>query len=272
MTSPFQTTDDNWTLRAWVQDLHGAIAVLTRLPIPSPGADVALSPRTRRAFPLVGAFVGLAAGGAFFAGHDMGLPLVVNTVLSVAALLLLGGYMERDRQQAALPLMVATMLKLAAVYVIGNPATPGGGPHMVVVALVASGALSQAASLLLEPTQESDDPESADTLPESAGMADPKVVILPPDGTHIAEEDFDEGNGRELAAPTTAVLIALAISLLGLGLLPGAVTVGGAVIGAWVAPRMLAREIEADVIPMSVALQQSGEVWALLGLAILMSA
>jgi len=267
MTSPFTGPDDAWTLRAWRDDLHVAISVLTRLPVGAPPAAAALSPRARRAYPIIGAFMGIAAGGAFFVAHDAGLPLVVNTVLSVAALLLIGGHMDDHSHRAPVPLMVATMIKLAAVYVLGNVATPNGGPAMVVVGLMAAGALSNAAALVLEP-----DPDEQMDAPDEAGAADAKVMIFPPDGTRLSEEDLDEGNGRELGPPTTAVLIALGLSVAGLGLMGAAVAAGGAMLGAFIAPRLLAREIEDNTLEVPLAMQQSGEVWALLGLAVLLSA
>lgn len=267
MTPPFTTADDAWTVRAWRDDLHVALSLLTRLPVGAPPAAACLSERPKRTFPLVAAFMGLAAGGAFFVAHDAGLPLVVNTVLCVAALLLLGGHVDDHGHTASAPLMVATMMKLAAVYVLGSPMTPGGGPAMVVVALAGAGALSQAAAILLEP-----DGEDEADVPAEAGAVDPKVVILPPDGTQITEDEMDEGNGRALGAPTTAILIALIISILGLGLMPTAVAAGGAMFGAFIAPRLLARDIEAEVLATPLAMQQSGEVWALLALAVLLSA
>lgn len=270
MSDPFHVADDAWTFRAWLQDLHSAAATLTRLPLPHPPAGAALDPRGRRAYPIIGALIGLAAGGVFFAAHDVGLPLAVCTVLSVAALILIGGHMDDHGQRAAGPLLVATMIKLAAIYVIGNVSTPDGGPHMVVVSLAAAGALSHAAAILFEPDFPEDDDADTD-VPTTRASADPKVVILPPDGTEISEEEMDEGNGRELGPATTAIIIALLVALVALGILPGAAAVGGAAIGAWGAPRMLAREIKSEVLPLPLALQQSGEVWALLALAILMS-
>ncbi|MGD1933176.1 MAG: hypothetical protein ACFB0Z_01510 [Candidatus Phaeomarinobacter sp.] len=270
MTTPFNTGDDGWTFRAWFQDVHCAAATLTRLPLPHPPAAVALNPRVRRAYPLVGAFVGLAAGGVFFAAHDVGLPLVVGTVLCVAALILLGGHMDDHGQRAAGPLLVATMIKLATIYVIGNIDTPDGGPHMVVVALTAAGALSHAAALLFEPSPVEDE-ESGTSIAPTPEVADPKVVIMPPDGTQISEEDMDEGNGRDLGPAATGIIIALIVAAVALGLLPGAVAAGGAAIGTWIAPKMLAREIDSEVLPLPLALQQSGEVWALLALAVLMT-
>lgn len=271
MSDPYHAADDAWTIKAWWQDLHSAAATLTRLPLPHPPAVTALDPRVRRAYPVIGTLIGLAAGGVFFAAHDVGLPLAVCTVVSVAALILIGGHMDDHGQRAAGPLLVATMIKLAAIYVIGNPSTPDGGPHMVVVSLAAAGALSHAAAILFEPNPPEDDEDAQTGVMPTPTNADPKVVILPPDGTEISEEDMDEGNGRELGPATTAIIIALIVALVALGILPGAAAVGGAAIGAWGAPRMLAREIESEVLPLPLALQQSGEVWALLALAILMS-
>jgi cobalamin synthase len=64
MTPPFTTADDAWTVRAWRDDLHVALSLLTRLPVGAPPAAACLSERPKRAFPLVAAFMGLAAGGA----------------------------------------------------------------------------------------------------------------------------------------------------------------------------------------------------------------
>jgi len=268
MTPLSSPDDDAWTVRAWIRDVHISIATLTRLPVPAPDASALLSPRARRAWPLVGAFTGLAAGGVFFAAHDVGLPLVVCTVLCVASLILIGGHVDDHGQRAAAPLLVATMIKLAAIYVLGNPATTGGGSHMVVLALAAAGALSQAGTLLLEPDALEEDSETH--LPEETA-SDPKVIIMPPDGTQIPEDGFDEGNGRAIGPAATAVTISLLIAFAALGLLPGAVAIGGAALGAWIAPRLLRRDIEDGALPMTLAQQQSGEVWALLGLAVLMS-
>lgn len=267
MTEQKYNQDDGWTLRAWWLDLHAAAATLTRLPIGAPPAPAALSPRVRRAYPLVGALTGLAAGGVYFAANDVGLPIAVNAVLTVAALILIGGHMDDKGDRAVAPLLVATLLKIVAIFVFGDPATPGGGPHMVVLALVATGALSHAAALLLEPAPDTD---ASDIAPVDA-YSDPKVVILPPDGTQITEEDLDEGNGSDLGPQTTAIIIALLLTVISLGLLPGAVAAAGATLGAWLAPRILMREIDADILPMPIALQQTAEVWALLGLAIFMS-
>lgn len=265
MTEPDTNADDGWTLRAWGQDFHAAACTLTRLPLPAPAADVALLPRVRRAYPMVGAFVGLAAGGVFFAAHDVGLPLAVNAVLAVAALILVGGHMDDRGSRAAAPLMVATMLKISSLYVLGNAATPGGGPHMIVLALVAAGALSHAAALLLEPdAQQSEDDDDDDDRGSN-------VVIMPPDGTQITEAEMDEGNGRELGAPATAIIFALVVTAAALGLIAGVVAAAGATAGAWLAPRILAREIDAQTLPMPLALQQSAEVWALMALAVLLS-
>jgi len=262
MTAHHHSPEDDWTWRAWAKDLHAALATQTRLPVAQLAAGAALSPRARRAYPIIGAFTGLAAGGVFFAGHDVGLPVAVNAVLAVAALILIGGHMDDHGNRAAAPFMVATLLKIASLYVIGNTATPGGGPHMVVLTLVSAGALSNAAAILLAPAEEPDDSDD----PED----DPKVVILPPDGTHIPGDDTAEGNGRDLGVAATATAIALAIAALALGLIAGSVAAAGAAVGVWLAPRLLAREIEAETLPLPLALQQSGEVWALLSLAIAM--
>lgn len=264
----------DWHPGGWLRDLHAAGAALTRLPLPAPPAAALLDPRTRRAYPLVGALVGLAAGGVFFAAHDVGLPAAVSAVLAVAALILIGGHMEPDpsggETRAAPPFLIATLLKIAALFVIGDAATPGGGPHMAVLALVASGAVSHAAAILFEPA-----PEPGDEPGGSSEPGDAKVVILPPDGTAIpakaggdGELDMREGNGHDIGPAAAAIAVALAIAAVSLGLMGGLVAAGGAALGAFLAPRILKREIEAETLAVPVALQQSAEVWALLALAV----
>ncbi len=268
MTPPPRNDGADWSLAAWGRDLHVAVSALTRLPVQPPPASASLDPRARRAYPIAGALMGLAAGGVFFASHDVGLPAAVSAILAVAALILIGGHLEDGQTRAAAPFMVATLLKIAAIYVIGGDENFESGPHVAVLALVAVGALSHAAAILLEPA-----PDPEDEADANAGEdGDPRVLILPPDGTAIpADEEDHEGNGHELGPAATALAISLIVAVVTLGLTAGAVAAGGAALGAWLAPRAFRQEIESGHLPMPLALQQSGEVWGLLALAVSMS-
>lgn len=260
----------DWALAAWMTDLHAAAAALTRLPLPPPPAAATLAPRRVRAFPVIGALTGLAAGGVFFAGHDVGLPPAVNAVLAVAALVLIGGHLDEGDNRAAAPFLIATLLKIAALAVIGDPATPGGGPAMAVMALAGAGALSHAAALVLAPDPAGDEASDAEGGPAPAPTP-AKVVIFPPDGTAIpGGEDAEtaEGNGHDMGPAASALGVAAVIGVIALGLMGALVAAGGAAVGAFVAPRILAREIEAGLLGVALALQQSAEVWALLALAV----
>lgn len=93
-SEPAQEISSPW--RTAVADLHLAAAFLTRLPLP----DCGLVPagglaRAMRAFPLVGAVVGLA-GGAVFVLTRAVLPGMVAALLAVLAGILLTGALHED--------------------------------------------------------------------------------------------------------------------------------------------------------------------------------
>jgi adenosylcobinamide-GDP ribazoletransferase len=77
-------------------DLHLAAAFLTRLRLPDcgPVAEGALA-RAMRAFPLVGALLGLAAGGIYGVTASV-LPPLPSALLAVLALVLLTGALHED--------------------------------------------------------------------------------------------------------------------------------------------------------------------------------
>jgi adenosylcobinamide-GDP ribazoletransferase len=103
-----------FTARAWWQDLGNALRFLTRLPVPwtreaarpdflDDAVDEeqdAPAPRpfgrTVRAFPLVGALLGIAAGFAFAIAIGLGLPVLVAGVIAVAVLALMTGALHED--------------------------------------------------------------------------------------------------------------------------------------------------------------------------------
>lgn len=77
-----------------VRALISAVRFLTRIPLPGPATRVEDLPPAVGWYPLVGAFVGAAIGGAFV-GLAQGFPPLVAAVLAVAAgLILTGGFHE----------------------------------------------------------------------------------------------------------------------------------------------------------------------------------
>lgn len=105
-----------FTARAWWQDLGNALRFLTRIPLPQAHDSArpdfldaaedatdtedapALKPlgRTVRAFPLVGALLGIIAGLAFAIATGLGLPDLVAGVIAVALLALATGALHED--------------------------------------------------------------------------------------------------------------------------------------------------------------------------------
>ncbi len=107
-----------FSARAWWQDLGNALSALTRLPLLRAARRMDFSPeaneysedaapekseavirpfgRAVRAFPLVGALLGIAAGLAFAIIAGIGLPDVVAGVVAVALLAFLTGALHED--------------------------------------------------------------------------------------------------------------------------------------------------------------------------------
>ncbi len=105
-----------FSARAWWQDISSALRFLTRLPLPLPRAAAPVEPdffdeaeeeeqeasaprslgRAVRAFPLIGALLGIAAGFAFAIVTGVGLPALVAGVIAVALLALMTGALHED--------------------------------------------------------------------------------------------------------------------------------------------------------------------------------
>ena len=103
-----------FSARAWWQDIRSALRFLTRLPlprVPDPAEpdffdeveeDEQETPARRplgravRAFPLIGALLGIAAGFAFAIATGVGLPALVAGVIAVALLALMTGALHED--------------------------------------------------------------------------------------------------------------------------------------------------------------------------------
>lgn len=84
----------NGALRAWLDDLSEALALLTRLPA---GRIRAPQPaRAVRAYPLAGALVGLIGGFAFWLAESLGLPPLAVGLVTIGATLLASGALHED--------------------------------------------------------------------------------------------------------------------------------------------------------------------------------
>ncbi|MDH3473682.1 MAG: adenosylcobinamide-GDP ribazoletransferase [Rhodospirillales bacterium] len=84
-------------LQEWSADLQAATGFLTRVPLgrfaPGEPADMA---RATRAYPLVGAGIGLAGAGAFWLATVLGLPGLIAGLIAVAATMLFTGALHED--------------------------------------------------------------------------------------------------------------------------------------------------------------------------------
>ncbi|WP_428390914.1 adenosylcobinamide-GDP ribazoletransferase [Lichenicoccus sp.] len=152
-------------------DLAATIGFFTRLPVgwlmpEAPNIDMA---RAAWAYPLAGALVGLCSGGVYAIGAWCGLSPMLCACWSLAAMVLLTGGLHEDGladmadgfgggrdveaklaimrdsrigSYGTLALLLSSIVRIAAVAAIATPAR-------VVAALVASGAISRAAIVLL---------------------------------------------------------------------------------------------------------------------------
>ncbi len=168
-------------------DLRVAAAFLTRLPLPVPeGRGIAAVAGACRAFPLVGAAIGLAAGAVFLAAQFLGLGVWLAAALAVTCQVLLSGALhedgladvvdglgayERARRleimrdsrigtYGVLALILATVLRIAAVAGLADNALAG-----LVVAAALSRAVMAWPMALLPPARDDGLVASAGTPP-----------------------------------------------------------------------------------------------------------
>src|ERR1700738_1308254 len=81
----------------WINDLRLATALLTRVPMPHPdGAMPAGLARAQRAFPLVGAMIGLVVGLADLSWLAIGIPPLAAATLALGASAALTGALHED--------------------------------------------------------------------------------------------------------------------------------------------------------------------------------
>src|SRR6202140_3288989 len=83
--------------KEWIDDLRLATALLTRVPMPHPdGAMPAGLARAQRAFPLVGAMIGLVVGLVGLSLLAMGIPPLAAAALALGASAALTGALHED--------------------------------------------------------------------------------------------------------------------------------------------------------------------------------
>ena len=182
-----------------LDDLRVAAAFLTRLPLPVPeGRGIAAVAGACRAFPLVGAAIGLAAGAVFFAAQFLGLGVWLAAALAVTCQVLLSGALhedgladvvdglgayERARRleimrdsrigtYGVLALILATVLRIAAVAGLADNALAG-----LVVAAALSRAVMAWPMALLPPARDDGLVASAGTPPRG-GVIEGALIAL----------------------------------------------------------------------------------------------
>ncbi len=241
----------------WVDDLKVATAFLSRIPVSAGGAAApGRLARAARAFPLVGAGLGLLGGLVYAIALGLGLTPTLAAVLALAALVWLtgalhedaladvadgfGGGTERDEKlrimrdsrvgsYGALALVVSFALRVAALSALAEPGT-------VTAALVAAGAASRATMAGLMQRLE---PARTEGRAAEAGKPDDRAVAL-------------------------ALAIAAVISVLGLGLRAGAGGFLAAGLGAAAVGYLARRQIGGHTGDVLGAGQQAAEILCLL--------
>jgi adenosylcobinamide-GDP ribazoletransferase len=89
--------DDPYHLRAFIDDLRVAMALMTRVPMPHPeGAVPPHLARAQRVFPLVGVLVGLVVGLLNWLLADFGITPLAAAVLAIAGGAVLTGALHED--------------------------------------------------------------------------------------------------------------------------------------------------------------------------------
>ena len=85
-------------VRVWRSDLRASLLFLTRVPLRAarPEGDAPSLGRAVRAFPIVGALIGLVAGIVYAIAAGIGLPDIVAAVLAVGAGALITGALHED--------------------------------------------------------------------------------------------------------------------------------------------------------------------------------
>lgn len=149
----------------WYRDVRLATALLTRLPVPKAGATDRPTADVMRAFPVVGAGVGLAAGVVFGAGSWLDMPPLAAAFLALAVAAALtaalheqgfaavaeglgSGGSHDDKLRIMRDRRIGALGVVALILLIGTKAAAIAGfhsPEAALAALVGAGAASRAA-------------------------------------------------------------------------------------------------------------------------------
>lgn len=156
---------DPYHLRAFVDDLLVAMALMTRVPMPHPQGAVPVNlARAQRVFPLVGVLVGAVVGLVYWAAGAVGIPTLAAAALALVAGAILTGALHEDglgdladgfgggqTRDAKLAIMRDSRLgtygalAVLAAFVIKAAALEAMAPGTAIAALVAAHALGRAA-------------------------------------------------------------------------------------------------------------------------------
>ncbi len=191
---PEEAGPDTEPVWGWPADLARAVAFLTRLPVTAASAHSGDLARASRAFPLVGAAVGAAAGGVLWLAAQTGLPPLACALLALGAAALVTGALHEDGladvadglgggrdREAKLRIMrdsrIGAFGVLALLFVVGLKAAALAGvlgPGWAALALISAHAWARG---LMAYALHALEPARADGLGAAAGRPD-RVTAL----------------------------------------------------------------------------------------------
>lgn len=250
---------------AWIEDVRAAAAILTRLPEawiktarPVPPAR---SRDAVRAFPLVGAGLGLAGGLAFATAFTLAAPPLVAAFAALAVIAALGGGRREAGFAAAMAAIAgprdgapAGVESVAAILLIGLKAAALGavleadtGLFILIGAVGASQIAAPALAQLGTRGSLRRRLSGLGNEKPAAPAGDPGAE----DDALIAEEDA--------ADPTTAVLVAVALALVFLGPFAGAVALVAAAAAVFAFRAIVDASSNRDIPGLDDAAQQIAE-------------
>jgi adenosylcobinamide-GDP ribazoletransferase len=219
----------------WIEDLRLATGLLTRLPMPHPdGAMPAGLARAQRAFPLVGAMIGLVVGLVDWSLLVIGIPPLAAAALALGASAMLTGALHEDGLADVADGFGGGRDRAAKLLIMRDSRL---GTYGAIVLLVGfSARLSALASL----------PASAIVpgLVVAHALGRAAIPVLAATMPFARDDGLGKSAGSpETASAVTAVIVAVVITFLCLSakeaLLAVAVTVGGATTMAVLARRQI---------------------------------
>jgi len=219
----------------WIEDISAATALLTRVPMPHPqGVAPTGLARAQRAFPLVGAMIGLAIGLADLLLLKLGIPALAAAALALGAGAALTGALHEDGLADVGDGFGGGRDRAAKLSIMRDSRLGTYGAMVLLVGFAAKlAALASLPAAVVVPSL---------IVAHTLGRAALPVLAM---SLPFARDD---GLGRSAGRPeavtaVTAVAIAVVIALLCLtvkgALLAMAVTAAGAAAMAWLAWRQI---------------------------------